>query len=98
MTWMTRAYEDPLLIVNMSVWRSLAALKLFAFRSEHVQFFRHRAEWFEDFGRASMALWWIEEGRHPTAAEGRQRLEHLDANGPTHEAFTFKESFVFAPA
>jgi hypothetical protein len=89
-----RAYEDPLVIVNMSVWRSLEALKLFAYRTEHVQFFRRRAEWFEGFGRSSMALWWIEASKFPTAAEGRQRLEHVDVHGPTPRAFTFKENFT----
>ena len=87
------AYEDPQIIVNMSVWGSVEALQLFAYRVEHVQFFRRRAEWFEDFGGPSMALWWIESGHFPSAAQGREKVEYLTKHGITQEAFTFREKF-----
>jgi hypothetical protein len=69
------------------------ALQLFAYRSEHVQFFRRREEWFEPHTVASLALWWTPEGEIPTVTEGKLRLEHLVANGPSAHAFTFKQRF-----
>jgi Domain of unknown function (DUF3291) len=35
--------EDPTMLVNMSVWESLEALRNYTYRSEHVEFFRKRA-------------------------------------------------------
>ena len=89
-----RAYEDPRIIVNLSVWESIEALQVFAYRTEHVQFFRRREEWFENFGGPSMALWWIRAGQYPSAAQGREKVEYLTKYGSTLRAFTFREKFV----
>lgn len=84
---------DPNLIINMSVWRSLDALREFVYRDpEHLQVMRQRRKWFSrlDF---YMVLWWVPEGHRPTIAEAEERLEHLRAHGPTPTAFTFRTSF-----
>src|SRR5882672_1935706 len=39
--------NDPFVIVNMSVWESVEALRDFAYRSQHAAVFRDRAKWFE---------------------------------------------------
>jgi Domain of unknown function (DUF3291) len=88
-----QAFDDPKVIVNMSVWDSIENLQLFAYRSEHVKFLRRRAEWFGDFGAPFVALWWVEAGHLPTPAEGREKLEHLARHGSTPAAFTFREKF-----
>lgn len=88
-----RAYEDPRIILNLSVWESIEALQAFAYRSEHVSFFRRRHEWFETMDHPAMALWWTPKGERPSPQEARRRLEHLIAHGPTVEAFTFKDRF-----
>jgi Domain of unknown function (DUF3291) len=54
-----RAYEDPLIIVNMSVWKDIEALRNYAYRSGHVHAFRRRKEWFEESEVPTFALWWI---------------------------------------
>lgn len=84
---------DPLTIVNMSVWESVAALKEFTYRSDHVAVFRQRAEWFEKPAQANGCLWWVTAGHEPTVAEGRERLELFRANGPTPRAFWFSQLF-----
>ena len=89
-----QAFDDPKVIVNMSVWNSVESLQLFAYRSEHVKFLRRRAEWFGDFGGPMMALWWVKAGHMPTLAEGLEKLEHLTRHGSTQAAFTFKEKFA----
>src|SRR5262249_31099279 len=62
-----RAFDDPLLLVNMSVWESLEALHAYVYRSEHVGPLRGRRAWFEPLaGRASLVLWWVPAGHLPT--------------------------------
>lgn len=88
-----QAFDDPLMIVNMSVWRSVEDLRAYAYRSEHVAFFRRRAEWFHRLDGPAVALWWVADGDRPTPAEGRTRIEHLAAHGPSAFAFTFGRIF-----
>ena len=87
------AYDDPLIIVNISVWTSPEALYEFAYRTMHRRFVQRRKEWFDLFGAAYLALWWIEEGRFPDVADGRRRLAHLERFGPTAYAFNFRKPF-----
>jgi hypothetical protein len=80
-------------LVNMSVWRDVAALKDYVYKSAHVEIMRRRREWFTRMAKAYMVLWWVPEGHQPTLAEAVARLEHLRAQGPTPAAFTFAEGF-----
>jgi Domain of unknown function (DUF3291) len=89
-----RAFDDELMIVNMSVWTSLKALADYAYRSGHVAYLRRRKEWFEGRVEAHQALWWVETGHHPNIAEGLERLAHIRAHGPGPEAFTFRDPIV----
>lgn len=87
-------YEpDPMLLFNMSIWESIDQLAAFAYRTEHVQFMRRRAEWFVPMQTNSLALWWLLEGERPDHQEALRRLAHLDEHGPSAEAFTFSEKF-----
>lgn len=91
------AYDDPRIIVNMSVWQSVEALVAFAYRTVHRRFMQRRREWFDVFDGPYLALWWLEESRRPIVAEGRERLAHLERFGPTPWAFTFKTRFPPLP-
>jgi len=44
-----RAFDDPLLLVNMSVWESLEALQRYVFRSDHRRALRERGPTPEGF-------------------------------------------------
>jgi hypothetical protein len=89
-----RVYEDPLTIVNLSVWDSIESLRAYAYQSRHVNFVRRRSEWFESLPQNSyMALWWVPAGTQPTAQEAKERLDYLTANGETPYAFSFKKIF-----
>jgi hypothetical protein len=90
-----RPFADDLIIVNMSVWESLDALRAFAFQSEHVDYMKRRREWFGKFPTAYLALWYVPEGHMPTIDEAKERLRSLDEHGETPFAFTFRK--VFAP-
>ena len=69
-----RVYDDPRIIVNMSVWTSLETLQAFAYRTEPVQFFRRWLEWFAPHAEPALALWWVPAGHIPDGREGRDRL------------------------
>ena len=85
--------NDPLFIVNLSVWSSIETLSDFTYRSAHKSVFKQRYDWFERQDRPNMVLWWQPAGVTPTAEEALARLDRLTALGPTPEAFTFKEPF-----
>jgi len=57
-----RVFDDPRLLVNMSLWETYDDLFDFTYKTAH-------------------------------AAEGRERLEALRAEGPGPRAFTFKKHF-----
>ncbi len=87
------AFEDDLLLVNMSVWESVDALAEFVYRSGHLDVMRRRREWAERMVQPFIVLWWVPAGYVPTIEEAKERLEHLRANGPSPRAFTFKQRF-----
>ena len=80
-------------IVNMSVWESIDALWEFVCDGEHVAVMRRRREWFERHVKPFTVLWWIPAGHVPTTEEAMRKLAHLEAHGPTPDAFTFKKRF-----
>jgi heme-degrading monooxygenase HmoA len=89
-----RAFDDDRLIVNMSVWESLEALREFVYRGEaHRAVLRRRRDWFAQLGEMHTALWWVEAGHRPTVLEAEERLDALRRLGPTPEAFTFQRAF-----
>jgi len=88
-----RPYDDNRILINLSVWTDLDALRGYVFRSEHATYMRRRREWFERFERVYLALWWVPAGHRPTVAEAVERLAYLEAYGPTAYAFGFAMPF-----
>ncbi len=88
-----RGFDDDRVVVNMSVWESLEALRAFVYGDPaHLAVMRRRREWFERI-EVFMVLWWVPAGQRPTVAEGEARLARLRAVGPSPEAFTFRRHF-----
>jgi AraC family transcriptional regulator len=83
----------PTALVNLSVWRDVAALSDFVFKSEHLGIMRRRREWFERRAEATMVLWWVPAGHVPTVREAAERLELLRRLGPSADAFSFASPF-----
>ncbi len=84
---------DPLLLANMSLWRDVEALGAFVYRqTDHLTYMRRRKEWFESMD-VFQALWWVPAGHIPSMAEGMARIAALKTNGPTADAFTFRQPF-----
>lgn len=88
-----RVFDDDFLIINMSVWESRDALFAFTYKSDHVEIFARRKEWFSAMSDMHMALWYVEAGHEPTPEEAKQRLEYLNLHGATPYAFSFKDKF-----
>lgn len=91
------AFDDPQMIINMSVWESLEVLRDYVYRSDHTKVLTRRRDWFEKLDRPHLALWWIPAGTLPTVEEAKRRLQILAERGPTPDAFTFRDRFP-APA
>jgi hypothetical protein len=83
-----RAFADPLMLVNMSVWESVEALQQYAYHSPHRDYVARRREWFVE-GSSAYALWMIPAGEIPDVDEGKARLDFLAAHGPSPYAFRF---------
>ena len=87
-----RAYENELILFNMSVWESIEALHAYVYRSEHAGPLRARRQWFVPTAGPTVVLWWIAAGHLPTVEEAKERLALLKARGPGPEAFTFRSA------
>ena len=80
-------------LVNISVWRDVASLSDYAYRSGHAAVLRKRSEWFFAQPQASLVLWWVEAGSSPSIAEAVARLKYLRLHGASPHAFSFREQF-----
>lgn len=82
-------------LINLSVWESLEALKAYTYCGAHLDYLRRRRKWFVPMKERFLVLWWISIGHLPTLQEGLERLEHLRRYGPIPFAFTINQ--VFSP-
>ncbi len=87
-------FDDPLVIVNLSVWQDLASLRQFMFKTHHLDFLKRKAEWFQAADQSTYVLWWVPEGHIPSTDEAIQRLEHLRTHGESPHAFSFRSRFT----
>jgi hypothetical protein len=89
-----KVFDDEMIIINMSVWESLEALRSFVYSGDHVALLRSRKDWFERIDSPMLALWWIPAGTVPTTDDAKQALRILTERGPTAAAFTFTRPFA----
>lgn len=82
-----RGFDDPNIIVNMSVWESVEALERFVWQTVHKRFYGRRGDWFDKLDGPHFVMWWVPVGHRPTVLEARERLEHLAKHGPSDHAF-----------
>jgi Domain of unknown function (DUF3291) len=91
-----RADDDPLLIINLSVWETPEQLHDYVYRSAHTPFLRRRRDWFRKLD-VFLVCWWVPMGHVPTVDEAMDRLEQLRRDGPSNEAFPLR-AVLPAPA
>ena len=83
-------YEDPLRLVNASVWQSLAHMREYVYKGLHRDVFRQRGDWFVS---SEAVMWWVTAGGIPSLAECKARLEFLLRHGPSPYAFETGQKF-----
>jgi Domain of unknown function (DUF3291) len=88
-----QAFEDPGMLMNMSVWESVETLKNFVYQSSHLGPLRDRFQWFEKPAQAYLALWWIPAGHIPSIEEACDRLEFRRSCGDSPLAFSFGKTY-----
>ena len=78
----------------MSVWKNTEALFQFVYKSNHIEIFKRRKEWFEKMEEMHMAQWYVQAGYLPTVADAVERLNYLRNHGETPFSFSFKKRFT----
>ena len=86
-------YDDNLVIINLTVWESVDALREFVYKGAHHKALRDRKRWFEKFDGPYYALWWVPAGLLPSPEEGKERLDYLREHGDSAYAFSFRNVF-----
>jgi len=86
-------YNDEQVIINISVWENVDSLKNYVYKTMHSDFLKRKKEWFNKYGEAHFAFWWIKKGDFPTIEEAVERLAFLQKSGPSERAFDFKNPF-----
>ena len=88
-----KVYDDDFVIVNLTVWESVDALREYVYKSAHRGVLRDRKRWFQKFDGPYYALWWVPAGHLPSTEEGKERLDYLREHGDSAYAFSFKNIF-----
>ncbi len=88
-----QAFDSPDLLINMSVWGSVEALKKFTYQTMHKELIRDKKQWFHHIKESHYVMWWIPVGHIPTLEEAKEKLDLLREKGATQEAFDFKNVF-----
>lgn len=89
-----KAFDDPRLLVNLSVWEDLDSLLTFVNKTVHARVMNRRKEWFAAMESHHLVLWWVPAGHEPDLAEAKAKLDQLDREGPSAEAFTFGKFYA----
>jgi|ERR1700674_515763 hypothetical protein len=87
-----QADDDPMIVVNLSVWESPKLLSDFVYGGGHLEVMRQRRKWFQQM-RVYLALWWVPAGHLPSVAEAKARLAYLAQHGESAQAFTMRRIF-----
>lgn len=83
-------FQDEMMAVNISVWEDVASFKGFVYSSVHSYFLKNKKKWFDMNGPSQFVMWWLPAGQMPTIAMAKEKLEFIEKNGPSAQAFTFR--------
>lgn len=82
--------DDDAMLVNMSVWRDLAALRSFVIDDPgHRAVMKRRAEWFHRAIEPMTVCWFVDDGEFPTVADAQAKLLELRQSGPSKQLFEY---------
>ncbi|GAA3655311.1 DUF3291 domain-containing protein [Flavivirga jejuensis] len=89
-----QVFQDDTLLINMSVWENLETLFNYTYKSDHIEVFKRKKEWFSKMKMMHMAFWYVPKGYEPTFQDAKNRLDYLNKHGDTPYAFSFKTKFT----
>lgn len=90
-----RPYDDEMIIVNLTVWKTVEDLQQYVYHTAHTEIMRKRKQFFSKMEKPFMCMWWIPAGHIPDVQEAKTHLDHLQAHGESDYAFTFRR--IFSP-
>jgi hypothetical protein len=85
--------DDPMWIVNYSVWTDVESFRHFVYKSGHGSYLRRRSDWFEPAAEATTVCWWTPAGTIPDVAEAYQKLLRLHADGPSEDGWHLRDPY-----
>ncbi len=88
-----QAFDDPRLLVNLSVWEDIESLSDFVYNTVHTKVMARRKTWFEVMESQHLVLWWVQAGHEPSVEEAKARLDVFNRDGPSPDAFSFRKAF-----
>lgn len=78
------------MLVNMSVWRDLAALRAFVIDDPgHRDVMKRRFQWFHRAVEPMTVCWYVADGEMPTVADAQEKLLTLRRSGPSVSLFEY---------
>lgn len=86
-------FKDEMMAVNISVWQDIDSFKSFVYGTVHSYFLRNKKKWFDMKGPSQFVMWWLPKGELPTLQMAKDRLEILEINGESSEAFSMKQLY-----
>jgi hypothetical protein len=78
---------------TLSLWQDLESVFAFAYHGVHGEALSKRKEWFVKPEWPTYVAWWVSDDHTPSWEEAVEHYEHLQVEGPTPQAFDFKQSF-----
>ena len=87
------AFDNQLIIFNMTVWQTFEDLKRFVFNQIHTAVMKDRDKWFDKIPTQVSVMWWVKEGERPTIAQALQKIELMNQIGSSAQAFNFANYF-----
>lgn len=87
------AFDNQLIIFNMTVWQTFEDLKRFVFNQIHTAVMSDRDKWFDKMPNQVSVMWWIKAGEHPTTEQALEKIELINKIGPSPQAFNFAYNF-----
>ncbi len=89
-----RIFDNPLMLINMSLWEDVDTLRQFVYKSIHKELIQSKGDWFNKMPEMHQVLWWVPAGHIPSLQEAKDKLDLLRDIGPSAEAFSFAKPFA----
>ena len=85
--------ENDQVAMTLSLWDDLESVAAFAYKGAHSEALANRKDWFQSLGLPTYVAWWVPADHQVDWDEGAERLDHLQAHGPSAFAFNFVKPF-----